>query len=89
MGCRGCRRRLSPICCPASAPVVAHEEISITSIPCLLGVMWERVLTMMLRDCWLPWAPWETHPRWPPDVRSGSMLSIKALGVAPNGDSVC
>ena len=50
MGCRGCRRRLSPICCPASAPVVAHEEITITSIPCLLGVMWERVLTMMLRD---------------------------------------
>jgi len=47
MGCRGHRRRCSPICCPASAPLVAEEEITVTST-CLLGVMWG--LMMMLRD---------------------------------------
>ena len=47
MGCRSYCRRHSRACCPASAPVVAEEEVTIAYIP-ILGV---PMLTTMLRDC--------------------------------------
>lgn len=65
----------APICCPASASVVAQEEITITST-CLLSVM--RV--MMLRDMLATMGSVGNAPKWPPDVGHVSHLARSCTG---------